>query len=133
MSEYDGATRPSLLGLIRDVPGLVSRLFREELRAAKAEIAEKAKAAGVGIGVVAGGCILALLALGTLIASAVLGLAVAVPAWLAALIVALVLLVIAAVLVFLGVKRLQAGMPPAPTETVKSVREDVRVIKGSVS
>jgi hypothetical protein len=133
MSEYEGSTRPSLLGLIRDVPGLVSRLFREELRAAKAEIAEKAKAAGVGIGVVAGGGILALLALGTLIASAVLGLAVALPAWLAALIVAVVLLIIAAVLVFLGVKRLQAGMPPGPTETVKSVREDVRVIKGAAS
>jgi threonine/homoserine/homoserine lactone efflux protein len=133
MAEYDGATRPSLLSLIRDVPGLVSRLIREELRAAQAEMALKAKAAGVGIGLVAGGAILGLFALGTLIAVLILALALVIPAWLAALIVAVLLLAGAAVLAWLGLKRLQAGMPPVPTDTVESVKQDERLIKGAGS
>jgi hypothetical protein len=133
MAEYDRATRPSLLGLIRDVPGLVSRLLREELRAAQAEMALKAKAAGVGIGLVAGGAILGLFAIGTLIAVLVLALALVMPPWLAALIVTILLLAIAAMLAWLGLKRLQAGMPPVPTDTVESVKQDVRLIRGTGS
>jgi hypothetical protein len=41
-----------------------------------------------------------------------------------------VLLIIAGILVAIGISNLKKGVPPAPTETIKSIQEDVRVIKG---
>jgi Putative Actinobacterial Holin-X, holin superfamily III len=69
------------------------------------------------------------LALGTLVATAVLGLATVVDAWLAALIVALVLAAVTALLALVGRARLQAGTPPVPPETVQRVKEDLQWVK----
>jgi len=65
-----------------------------------------------------------------LLAAAVLGIATALPAWLAALIVGVALLIITTVLVLIGVRQLKAGVPPVPTETIDSVKHDVDAIKG---
>jgi len=65
-----------------------------------------------------------------LLAAAVLGIATALPAWLAALIVAGALLLITAILVLIGVNQLKRGVPPVPEETIASVKEDVNAIKG---
>jgi hypothetical protein len=66
-----------------------------------------------------------------LIAAAILGLAEVLPGWAAALIVAGVLLAITAVLVFLGSALVKKGTPPAPSETISSIQNDVRAIKGT--
>ena len=113
------------------MPNLVSRLIHDEIAAAKAEMASKAKAAGLGAGLVAGGAILALFGFGALLASAILALALVVPPWLSALIVALVLVVGAVVVAILGMKKLKAGVPPTPTDSIESVKRDIRVIKGA--
>ena len=120
----------SLIALVRALPTLIGNLIRAELAQFKKELAFKAKHAGIGIGffVVAAG--LAFFALGVLVAAAVLGIAVALPAWLAALIVGVALLLLAGLLVFLGMRFLQKGMPPMPTESVDSVKEDVEAVKG---
>ena len=87
----------------------------------KAEMAEKAKNAGVGIGMFVAAGALAFFAVGTLIACAVLGLANAVPAWLAALIVAVALLVVAGVLGLIGKTMLsKASTPVKATESIKA-------------
>jgi Putative Actinobacterial Holin-X, holin superfamily III len=65
-----------------------------------------------------------------LLATAILGIAVALPAWLAALIVGVALLVITAILVGVGVAQVKRSVPPAPKETIKSVKKDVMAIKG---
>jgi hypothetical protein len=131
MASETASERPRLFGLLRELPNLVSRLIHDEIAAAKAEIASKAKAAGLGAGLVAGGAILALFAFGALLAAAILALAMVLPPWLSALIVALVLLAVAVVVALLGVKKLKAGVPPTPTDSIESVKRDIRVIKGA--
>jgi Protein of unknown function (DUF1469). len=120
----------SLIELVRALPTLFGNLIRAELAQLKRELAFKAKHAGIGIGffVVAAG--FAFFALGVLVAAAVLGIAVALPAWLAALIVGVALLLIAALLIVLGVRFLQKGIPPTPTESMESMKEDVEAVKG---
>jgi hypothetical protein len=120
----------SLFKLIGDLPGLLVDLLRSELEQLKAEIAEKLKHAGIGIGLLAAAATFAFFAVGVLIATAILALALVLPAWASALIIGAVLLIITGILVALGVANLRKGVPPAPTETIKSLKKDVRVIKG---
>ena len=130
MTSTDPSKR-SLFRLIGDLPGYVVDLLKSEIEQFKAEISVKLKAAGIGIGVLAGAGAFAFFALGVLVAAAILGLAEALPAWLAALIVGIFLLLVAAVLVLVGVKLLQKGTPPTPTETIESVKQDKHAITGS--
>lgn len=130
MTDDERAGSRSLFALIGDLPRLLTALLKAELDSLKKELATKAKHAGVGIGmfVVAAG--LLFFALGVLVAAAVLGLAVVLPAWLAALIVAVALLVIAGLLVLLGVSSLKRMNGVAPTKTIASIREDTEAFKG---
>ena len=81
--------RPSIGELVSTLSEKLSTLIRDEIQLAKLELAEKAKHAGTGIGLFVVAGVLAFFGLGVLITTAILGLANAVPAWLAALIVAL--------------------------------------------
>ncbi|SHF74881.1 Putative Holin-X, holin superfamily III [Jatrophihabitans endophyticus] len=110
----------------------VSRLVRDELALAQAETKEKGKKLGVGAGAFGGTAVLALYALGVLIAAAVLGLATAVDAWLAAVIVGVVLLLIAGVLALVGKSNVSKASPPVPTDAIHSVQADVDAVKGAV-
>lgn len=120
----------SLIQLLRDLPGLVVALLKAELAQLKAEMVRKAISLGIGIGmfVVAGALLFFML--GVLVAAAVLGIAVALPAWLAALIVAAGLLILAGIFGLVGLLSLRRGMPPAPTETIESVKRDVNAVRG---
>ncbi|WP_022902009.1 phage holin family protein [Humibacter albus] len=120
----------SLIQLLRDLPGLVVTLLKAELAQLKAELIRKAINAGIGIGLFVVAAALLFFMLGVLVAAAVLGIAVALPGWLAALIVAGGLLVLALLFALVGVRVLKKGMPPAPTETIESVKQDVNAVKG---
>lgn len=120
----------SLFKLIGDLPGYLVDLLRSELELLKAELIEKLKHAGIGLGLVLAGLFFAFFAFAVLLAAAVLGIATALPAWLAALIVGGALLLITAILVLIGVNQLKRGTPPVPTETIASVKKDVNAIKG---
>jgi len=128
--EKQAGERVGLIGLVRQLPGQVSRLIRDEIRAAQMELTEKLKAAGIGVGLLVGGAILALFAFGALIAAAILGLAEVLAPWLSALIVGVVLLLVAGVLALLGRNRLKTGMPPLPQDSIESVKADIRTVKG---
>lgn len=121
--------RPSIGELVSTLSEKLSLLVRNEIALAKAEMAEKAKHAGVGIGLFVGAATIAFFGLGTLIAAAVLGLAEAVPAWLSALIVAVLLFGIAAVLGVVGKKALDRGTPPVPERAQANVKADVAALK----
>ena len=110
----------------------LSRLVRDEIRLAQAEVSTKAKAAGVGIGAFGGAGVLALYGLGVLLAAAVLGLANVVSPWLAALVVGVVLFVVAGVAALVGKRKLSQGAPPVPTQAIESVKTDVAEIKESI-
>jgi len=121
--------KQSIGELVSLVSEKTSQLVRDEIRLAKAEMAEKAKHAGAGIGLFAGAGVLAFWAVAVLIAAAVLGLANAVPAWLAAIIVAVAILAVAAVLVLIGVQLLKKGTPPTPEKAIESAKADVAAVK----
>jgi uncharacterized membrane protein YqjE len=115
--------------LVKDLSSQVSLLARQEIELAKAEMAEKGRRAGLGLGLVAAAGVSALLALGTLTACVVLALDGAMPAWLAALIVALAWSVVAAVLASVGKQKMEQAGTPVPEQTVESVKEDIKWLK----
>src|SRR5690349_11407178 len=94
----DAPSDASVGELTRRLTEQTTRLVRQEVELAKAELGEKAKRAGAGAGMFGGAGLLGLFALGALTAAAILGLATAVAPWLAAVIVAAVYAVIAGVL-----------------------------------
>ncbi len=117
-------------GLVHRLSEQIPELVRSEMRLAQAELAEKGKKAGVGIGSFGAAGLLAFFGLATLIATAVIALANAVPAWLAALIVALVLFGAAAGAGLFGRTKVQEATPPTPERAVAGVKEDVATVKG---
>ena len=121
----DGLASRSTGELVQQLSEQVSRLVRQEMQLAKLELAEKGKRTGVGAGLIGGGGLFAVYGIAVLVAAAALGLAVVWPAWLAALVVALLLLLIAGLLALVGQRQVKKGMPPVPTDAVASVKADV--------
>jgi Putative Actinobacterial Holin-X, holin superfamily III len=115
--------------LVRELSEQTSRLVRQELELAKAELTVKGKRAGLGAGMFGGASLFGLYALGALIASAIAALALALAVWLAALIVTVVLGAVAGVLALQGRSKLRSAVPPVPEGSVKSIKEDVRMTK----
>jgi hypothetical protein len=107
----------------------LSQLVRDELRLAQLEVSGKAKKAGIGAGILGAAGILALYGVGVLIATAILAIALALDAWLAALIVGVVLLAAAGVAALVGKKRVAEAAPPVPERAVESVKRDVDAVK----
>ncbi|MHC5794588.1 phage holin family protein [Lacisediminihabitans sp. FW035] len=126
----DATARKSLFSLIADLPRLVIGQVKNEIEQLKSELIAKIKHAGIGVGLFAAAGFIAFFLFAVLIAAAVLAFATIVPGWLAALIVAGILLVMVVILVLVGLRQVKQGVPPAPTETIKSVKKDVNVIKG---
>jgi len=110
----------------------VSRLVRDELALAQLEAAQKTKRLGLGLGMFGGSGLLAFFGTGVAITAAVLGLATAVAAWLAAVIVAGALFVIAGVVALTGKKAVAAASPPVPTEAIDSAKADVAAVRQAV-
>jgi len=122
--------RRSLVNLITGLPGMLIELVKSEIEQLKAEMLRKLKHAGIGVGFLVVAAVFAFFMAGVLTAAAILGLAVVFPGWLAALIVAGALLIIVAIFILLGINQLKKS-GPEPTETIDSVRHDLRVIKGT--
>jgi uncharacterized membrane protein YqjE len=121
---------PTLGALVNQLTTQIPELIRSELRLAQAEVAEKGKRAGVGIGMFSAAGLLAFFGLATLITTAVLALDLALPAWLAALVVTVVLLAVAGVLALQGKNKVQEAQPPVPERAVAGVKEDIATVKG---
>jgi Putative Actinobacterial Holin-X, holin superfamily III len=123
------SSQASIAELIKQLSEQSSRLARQEVELAKAELAVKGKRAGIGAGMFGGAGVFAFYGLGALTAAAVLALATAVTAWLAALIVAAVLAAIAGILALQGKHKVSQATPPLPEQAAESVKEDVRWTK----
>ncbi|MFI0794645.1 MULTISPECIES: phage holin family protein [Micromonospora] len=125
-------SEPSTAELVQRATEQVSRLVRDELALARAELTQKGKHAGIGIGLFGGGGALALYGLGALVAAVILLLALVMPAWLGALIVAVALFLLAGILALIGKKQVSQAVPPVPAATVRSVRADVDTVTAAV-
>jgi uncharacterized membrane protein YqjE len=124
------ASEETLGGLVHRLSEQLPELIRSEIHLAQAELAEKGKKAGVGIGMFSVAGLLAFFGLAVLVTTAILALALALPAWASALVVAAVLLAGAGLAAVLGRNRVQAATPPKPELAMESVRLDVAAIKG---
>ena len=121
--------RPSVGELFSRLSTQWTALVRAEIALAKAEFAEKARASAIGIGLFVVAGLLGFVAMATAITTAILGLANAVPAWLAALIVTVVLVAVAAILAAVGKRSLDSGAPSKSGRTAANVKQDVDAIK----
>jgi VIT1/CCC1 family predicted Fe2+/Mn2+ transporter len=106
-----------------------SALVRDELRVAQLEMTRKGRYAGLGAGLVGGAGLLAGFGIACLVAAAVLGLAVALSAWLSALVVGVALLAVGAVLALVGKHEISEALPPVPQEALSGVRLDLEALK----
>jgi uncharacterized membrane protein YqjE len=119
--------------LVKQLSEQTSTLVRKELKLAQLEMQEKGKRAGIGAGLFGGAGLVALYGVGVLIAAIVLLLATALDAWLAALIVAVVLLAIAGVVALMGKKQVEQAVPPQPEQAIQSTKLDVEAVKQSAA
>lgn len=133
VSSRDGqAGSPSVGQLLTELSEQTSRLVRDELQLAQVELKETVKHAGMGAGMFSAAGLLALYGFGVLIATGIIALALLLPWWLSALIVAVVLLLVAAILALVGKKQIQQASP-TPERTVKNVKRDVATVKEAKS
>lgn len=119
----------SLAELTKRLTEQSSALAQKEIELAKAELAFKGKRIGIGAGAFGAAGLIALYAVGALVATAILALAIVLDAWLAALIVALVLAATAGVLALTGKRKVEEGTPPAPEQAIESTKADVEYTK----
>ncbi|HEY4725546.1 MAG TPA: phage holin family protein [Actinomycetota bacterium] len=115
--------------LLKQLSEQTTRLVHQELELAKAELQQKGKQAGAGAGLFGGAGALGLAALGALTACFILALNAIMPAWLAALIVAVVYGAIAAFLALRGRDKVKQATPLVPEQTIETVKEDVEWAK----
>ena len=128
----EGLRDQSFGELFKHLSEQTATLVRQELDLAKAEMQQKGKRAGVGIGMIGAGGVLALAAVGALTATLILVLAEWMDAWIAALIVTLVYAAGAAVLALQGKEKVGEATPPVPEQTIETVKEDVQWAKSQV-
>ncbi|MBQ0906544.1 phage holin family protein [Micromonospora sp. U21] len=119
--------------LVQRATEQITRLVRDELTMARAEMTAKGKRAGSGAGMLGGGAMLGFYAGGMLVATVVLTLAAIIPDALAALIVTVILAVAAAIVAKRGKQQVTQAMPATPTATRDSVRADAETIRNAAS
>ncbi|MFW0148529.1 phage holin family protein [Mycobacterium sp. smrl_JER01] len=116
--------------LVSQLSEQTSRLVRDEMRLAQQEMRQSAKHAGWGAGMVGAAALLGVLGLATLVAAAVAALALALPVWLSAVIVAVALFAAAGIAALISKKQVEQVPPPA-AQSLDSVKTDIEEIKGA--
>jgi hypothetical protein len=106
-----------------------STIAKLELRLAALELGRKAKALGVGAGMLLGAAVLGLFMLGYGLATIAAALELALPTWLSLLIVTGILLAGAAVLAVVGLGAVRRGTPPVPEQAIEQARLTTRAVR----
>ncbi|MET1088802.1 MAG: phage holin family protein [Arthrobacter sp.] len=131
---HSGRTSQALR--ISALPGTLKLLFRlaprqlnDEIAFAKIELKRKGVQVGVAAAFLVVALIFVLFLVVGLIVAAIMGLATIMPAWLAALLVSAVFLIIALIGGLIGVNRFKKAMPLLPEETIRGIKHDIGVAK----
>jgi len=101
-------------------------LLRKDLEDARAEMVEKAKAAGMGAGLASGSLMTGLLTLFSVTVLAMVLLSAAMAPWLAVLIVTVFWAIATAVLALGAKSKFQQAGPPIPEHAIKNVTDDLK-------
>lgn len=122
--------RKSLGDLLADTPKLIGELVRAEIDNLKSEVAGKAKGLGLGSGLLAAAAVFGMFLLGWLLWAGFEGLKLVFEPWLAALLVAAFLLLVAAILGIAGMVSINKNKDFSNLETVDSMKDDVNMVRG---
>lgn len=123
------AESPGVGAAAKQVADHAKSLVRLELELASLELKRKLGALGLGIGLALAGAVLGVFALGFLLATLAAALATFMPTWLALLIVALFLLLLAGVMGVLGLGRIKQGSPPVPEQAIEEAKLTTAALK----
>jgi hypothetical protein len=126
--DHDEAAQPGIGELIGDITGDLSRLFRQEVELAKAEVRDEAKKAGKAGGMLGGAALAAYLVIVLLSFALVFGLGEVMPLGWAAVIVAVIWAAVGAVLYSAGRKQLKT-VDPMPRQTAETLKEDAQWLR----
>jgi uncharacterized membrane protein YqjE len=127
--QHDRTGDPTIGALVHQLSEDIPQLVRSEIRLAQAEVTEKGKRVGAGLGMFSAAGLLAFLAVATLVAAAVLAIAEGLPGWASALIVAAALFAGAGLLALVGKGKVDEAQPLKPERAVAGVQEDLAVLK----
>ncbi len=127
---HQGDLRERPVGeLLKQLSQETTTLVRQELELAKAEMSQKGKEAGTGLGLLGGAGVSALMALIALTLCLTFLLGTFMKDWIAALIVTVLWAAVAGALALQGKNKVQEAGPPVPEQTVETVKEDVQWAK----
>jgi Flp pilus assembly protein TadB len=127
-TEIHTSSDRSMSDIIRDLMADVQNIVRGEMRLAKVEIKEKAQQAGQAGGLFGGAAVCGIFAGACLVVTCIAALALAMPVWLAALVMA-VCLGCTAWGLFLGGRNSIKQVNPVPERTVETLKDDVEWAK----
>lgn len=113
--------------LLLRLPQQIMALLRAEYENAKREIGRQVKKFGIGALFVVIALFFVFFSIGAFVAAAIAGIAVALPVWAAALIVAGGLLLLAGLSIALGVMLVKRGNP-VPEQTISRIEGDVNAL-----
>jgi uncharacterized membrane protein YqjE len=120
----------SLGELFKSLTNDLSTLVRSEIALAKLEIKQSFTRLGMGGAFFLLAALLAVGALILLLVTLILVLAIWIPAWASTLIIAVLMLLMGALFVFLGKKKME-NLDFMPEATIENVRSDIETLKGA--
>jgi hypothetical protein len=124
--DADGVSTAQLVSRLAEE---LSRLARNEFKLARMRLQHNGKRAGLGAATMGGAGALAAYGGACLVAAAIIALALVMPAWAAAIVVGVVLIVGAGIAGLVGRKTLQSASPGSvPKETLESLSADVHTL-----
>lgn len=126
----NGRQSPHGLGAaVKEVAERASAIVRLELELAALELKRKVSSLGLGIGLLLGAVVLAVFMLGFFFATIAAGLATAMPVWAALLVTTGIILLLAAVVGYLGVAKVKKGTPPVPEQAILEAKLTTEALK----
>jgi len=126
------ATDQSTSELVQRASEQLSRLVRDEIALAKAELAEKGKHAGIGVGLFGAAGVLVVYGVAAMFATLIIVLNLFLELWLAALIVTVLLFATAGILALLGKRQVTKAVPPEPKDAIASAKADVDEVRHAI-
>ena len=117
----------STIEIVQDILNNIGELIRSEIRLAKTELKEEAAQAGKAGGLFAAAGLVAFYGGAALVAACIIALAMVMPLWFAALIMAIVLVIAAGILFATAREKWKAIKPPE--RTLETLKDDVKWVK----
>ena len=119
----------SIVDVVKVFLRLLPKQLKDEAQLAVLELKAKGIKLGIGAAFAVVGLIFLGLAVIALVGAAIAGLSHVMPAWLAALLLAVVFLVVLAILALIGVSKIKGALPLMPEKAVFGLRYDLGVVK----